>query len=324
MSDVRLPKVSIIVPCAAIGQYAIECVARCNELDYPDWELLLLPDDSANAEYVAGARIVVTGPVGPSQKRDIGAGLATGEVLAFLDDDAFPQPNWLRNAVPWFTDESVVGVGGPAVTPSSDALREQASGAIYESLLGGGPHVYRYSPRKPRVIDDYPTCNLLVRATSFAEVGGFGTEYWPGEDTKLCHALTRDLGKRMVYEPTAIVFHHRRKVFRGHLRQVAAYAMHRGHFVRKFPATSRRINYFLPSVLVLGLAFGVAGVFVSWWMWAYLAFVGMYLGSTLVSSIAVSRARPRLALLVFVGTILTHLTYGWWFLIGLSRRHLTQ
>ncbi len=46
-----------------------------------------------------GITIIPTGPVGPPLKRDIGAKKAKGEIIAFIDDDAYPRKDWLINAV---------------------------------------------------------------------------------------------------------------------------------------------------------------------------------------------------------------------------------
>jgi GT2 family glycosyltransferase len=293
-------------------------------LDYPDFEVIVLPDEDVGADLIAGAECVATGPMGPSEKRDLAASRATGEILAFIDDDAFPEPDWLTVAVPLFEDQNVGAVGGPAVTPPSDSLLLQASGAVYSSLLGGGPHSYRYIPRKARQVDDYPSCNLLISKSVFIEVGGFDSGYYPGEDTKLCLSITKDLGKLILYEPRAVVYHHRRNIFNGHMKQVASYAQHRGYFVKKFPQTSRRLNYFLPSMLVIGLIAGLPFLWFSGLRELYLAMVGLYLLLALGSSVQVAGKRPSLLVLVFVGTVLTQLTYGVWFLRGLARTGLKR
>jgi cellulose synthase/poly-beta-1,6-N-acetylglucosamine synthase-like glycosyltransferase len=287
-------------------------------LDYPNFEVMVLPDEDVGAELIPGAECVPTGSMGPSEKRDLAAERATGEILAFIDDDAFPVPDWLSHAIPLFEDDNVGAVGGPAVTPPSDSLLLQASGAVYGSLLGGGPHSYRYIPGKPREVDDYPSCNLLVRKSTFDEVGGFDSEYYPGEDTKLCLSITKDLGKLILYEPRALVYHHRRNIFRGHVKQVANYAKHRGYFVKKFPETSLRLNYFLPSMLVIGLIVGFPFLWFSGLRELYLGMVGLYLLLALTSSIQAVGRHPSLLALTFVGTVLTQLTYGVWFLRGLA------
>ena len=324
MTSDRPPKVSIIIPCKAIGPYALESVSHCLKLDYPNYEVLLLPDDWNGGDALDEVDVILTGPMGPSQKRDLGAQRATGEILAFIDDDAFPQPDWLTHAIPNFEDPHVGAVGGPAVTPPADNLLLQASGAVYQSLAGGGPYAFRYTPSRKREVKDYPTCNLLVRKFTFLEAVGFDTGYWPGEDTKLCLAITNHLGKSIVYEPRAVVYHHRRNLFNGHLKQVASYALHRGFFVKRFPETSRMPTYFLPSLWLTGLIAGFPMLFFPIFRELYIAGISLYLLLVLLSSAQVAFPNIPLTALAALGTVITHAVYGFNFIKGLASRQLKR
>lgn len=325
MATDSVPKVSIIIPCREIGPYALESISHCLKLDYPNYEVLLLPDSwDGGRSGLEGVDVVPTGPMGPPEKRDLAAQRATGEILAFIDDDAFPKPDWLTCALPNFKDPHVGAVGGPAVTPSSDTVLLQASGAVYQSLLGGGSYAFRYTPGRKRKVNDYPTCNLLVRKSTFLEAGGFDTSYWPGEDTKLCLAIIKRLGKSIVYEPSAIVYHHRRNLFNGHLKQVASYALHRGFFVKRFPETSRAPSYFLPSAWLLGLLAGLPMLFFPIFRELYVAGIGLYLLLVLLSSAQVAFPNILLTSLVTIGTVITHAVYGLWFIKGLTSKQLKR
>jgi cellulose synthase/poly-beta-1,6-N-acetylglucosamine synthase-like glycosyltransferase len=324
------PSVTVLIPLKAPNAYLWETLDYLERVDYPVLEIVVLPDQLSEACAWAGKRevhFVPTGPVGPGLKRDIGTKHASGEILAFLDDDTFPTRGWLRGAVRHFADPGVGAVGGPAETPPSDNLLQQASGLIYQSRIGGGNYAYRYTPLARRDVDDYPTCNLLVRRSAFEQVGGFDTTFWPGEDTKLCLMLVRDLGLRIIYEPEARVYHHRRPLFKGHLLQVRSYALHRGYFAKHFPETSLRLSYFFPTMLVAGLLGG--GLLASLWQplrrWFGLG-LGAYIGTTVASAAVTSRKSGRLALapLTAAGIMATHLVYGLWFVVGLLAPRLKE
>ena len=133
------------------------------------------------------------------------------------------------------------------------------------------------------------------------------------------------LGGRIMYEPQALVYHHRRPVMLGHLQQIAGYGRHRGYFARAFPETSRRISYFVPSLWLVWL---IAGSLVSFWTSGgrvvFLATVAFYCAVVAIS--AVSVMRPSGSFWIGVGVaptiIASHLVYGWQFLRGLARSHL--
>jgi len=317
--------VSIIIPVVKINDYIRENVAACGRLDYPNYEVIVLPDANEEQADLPGARIVTTGPGGPSGKRDHGVAVSKGAILAFLDDDAYPSPCWLKAAVKEFEDPAVGAVGGPAVTPPQDSLRQKASGLVYQSWLVGGPYDFRYVPRPRRSLDDQPSVNLLVRRDVFEKAGGFQTKYWPGEDTVLCLRIVHEIKLKLIYDPEVLVYHHRRELFEGHMRQVLAYAEHRGYFCKKFPKTSLRITYFLPSLLLLGTLFGWMGVWVDPGLGVlYGAGILLYLFLAVGNAFSMAGRNLRLAGWVFGGALATQYGYGVYFLKGLFAKNLSE
>lgn len=315
-------KFSIVIPLKDDNAYIHETLARLKEIDYTDYEIFVLPDKPYSWD--DPVQVIPTGPISPGAKRDLALEHTRGDVIAFLDDDTFPRCDWLKNAVKYFDDDRVAAIGGPAVTPATDDLFRQASGGVYTSLLGGGNYTYRYIPKQAKEVDDYPTCNLLVRRSVMQQLGGFDTAFWPGEDTKLCLEITRKLGMKIIYAPDVIVYHHRRPLFGGHLKQVRNYALHRGYFVKRFPETSLRPSYFLPTLLVAflfgggALSFSIPGV-----VPYYFGGLILYLAATLASAAMVSQG-VRLTILVALGIIATHLVYGVWFVLGLLAPRLSE
>ncbi len=318
------PLVSIIVACKAIDSYTTECIQRCLQLDYPRFELLVLPDYAENPPD-GQVRVLPTGPVKPSDKRNIGVDDAKGEIIAFIDGDAYPDRDWLKNCLKYFDDPNVSAIGGPGLTPETDSTMQKASGEILSSFLGSGPLSFRHSAKLPRKCDDLPTVNLIVRRDIFKEMGGFNSSYWPGEDTKFCLDLVYGLGKEALYAPDVVVYHHRRVLFRPHLKQIAGYGLHRGYFSKKFPETSRRLLYFVPSIFVLSLPgillLGYLDEKLRLWsifpLLTYFVLIGI--GAVVIG---LKRRSPNLVGPVFVGAVATHLWYGTFFLRGLLSRKI--
>ena len=125
--------VSIIIAVKTWQKNLEECVSKCLELDYPDFEIIILPDEEETVpsgailkKGNASVRVIPTGPVSPPEKRDIGLKHANGDILAFLDDDAWPEKDWIKKAVENFKDEGIAAVGGPAITCPNDNLRQKA------------------------------------------------------------------------------------------------------------------------------------------------------------------------------------------------------
>ena len=315
---------SIIIPLKAINDYLHESVPIIRARTDETVEVLILPDEASvvPTEWKVGrVQVMPTGPVGPGRKRDMGAMLARGEILAFLDDDAYPADGWLKAAMERFADPTVCAVGGPGVTPHDDPFWNQVSGAVLSSRAGSGGARNRYVPVGTGAsVDDWPTVNLLVRRSAFEAVGGFDTDIFPGEDTKLCLALVDKTGMRIVYEPQAVVFHHRRPLFWKHFQQVGRYARCRGEFVRIHPRTSRRPLYVLPTLLLVwavsGLAFAAFARRLNVVVAIGVAAYGMLAVGGGIETYAARRSFS-LSLATAMAIILTHGWYGVQFLRGI-------
>jgi len=313
---------SIIIPVKNITNHLRETIKYCKEVDYPDFEIIVLPDNKVEEEF-GKVKFIFTGNVTPSKKREIGAKHSSGDILAFIDGDAFPEKDWLRNASKYFKDDNVGAVGGPGITPESDNFLQKASGEIYSSLLGGGKFSYRYIPQKEKEVDDFPSMNLLVRKSVFKEVDGFKTNFWPGEDTVLCLNITKKLRKKIVYAPDVVVYHHRRPLFIPHLLQVYSYALHRGYFAKKYPQTSLRPIFFIPSLFVIGL---IVGFILSFYNTIlrnlYFSVLTLYFLLILFTTLNIKNLKMKL--FVIIGIILTHIVYGLGFIRGLTRLRFEQ
>ncbi|URA09695.1 glycosyltransferase [Thermospira aquatica] len=318
------PLVSVIIPLKAFNSYIREAISYYEKLDYPSFEIILLPD-SEESEVLSeklSLRVVPSGPVGPAEKRDMGAKLAKGTILAFTDDDAYPDPLWLKNAVALLlSSEDIGAVGGPGITPLHDSFWQRVSGNVYASLWMSGGYRKRYLPvGKTHEDYDIPSVNLIVRREVFEKVGGFDSTYYPGEDTKLCLAI-KNLGYRILYSPEIRVWHHRRSLWPTHFKQIANYALHRGFFVKHYPETSLKLTYILPSLFLIGVTTGwVFGLFLPVVWKLYWGVLGVYFGGALFFSTGSYVERPFTVLAIFF----SHLTYGWFFLQGLFTKELKR
>ncbi len=324
-------KFSIIVPVKAINDYIRTAIPHYQNLR-GDYELLIFPDfynveehadDEALFATLKGrVKVIPSGETGPAEKRDMALEYATGDVYAFIDDDAYPREDWLEKAMSYFADDSVGAVGGPAVTAPEDSIRQKASGKIYESKLCSGQYTYRYLPEEKRDVDDLPSVNLIVRADLFREIGGYDSNYWPGEDTKLCLDIVNQ-GKRIVYDPEIYVFHHRRTVFKAHLKQATNYGKHRGYFAKVLPQTSLKLGYMIPSAFVIGLVAGpILSLFFSALWYVYFGVIAFYF-----LMVGASIRKPGglcVWFLAVIGIFLTHVGYGINFIRGYCSKELLR
>jgi GT2 family glycosyltransferase len=309
---------SFIIPVKTINHFIQEAVPKILEIRRSDYEILIFPD-SENPQFKWDkTRQIPTGLLGPAEKRDLALNHARGQYLVFIDDDAYPNIDFLDILDESFTDLEIIAVGGPAITPSSDSFWQKVSGAVFLSNLSGGFPERYYSMGEKRFVDDWPSVNLTVRYEAFAEVGGFGSEFWPGEDTKLCLDLIQKVKGKIIYNPELIVWHHRRQGLLRHLKQIGRYGLHRGYFAKLFPQTSMRYYYFIPSLFLCFVVLSPLSFYsykLSWFV-----ILGYILYITALAKafwdIFSKEKNIRISLCSLCYIVPTHLYYGLQFLKG--------
>lgn len=313
----KLPKISIVIPLYVISSRFFEDLKKFSDLDYPDYEILIICDQAVEVD-ISKVKLILTKlkKTGPAQKRDIALSISKGELLAFIDDDAYPDKKWLINAVKHFQDKNIAAVGGPGITPPEDPYWSQLTGLVYNSFFCGGFARHRFNKEKSRFVTDYPAYNLIARKDILKKIGGFGSNFYGGEDTYMCLKIIK-AGFKIFYDPEILIYHHRRPLFAPYLKQILNIGVHRGFFAKRFPETSRRFIYFVPSILSLGL---VSGMILARQESIIILLTFLLMGALSV----IRRTSPLNAIIVGFAIILTHIFYGMGFIKGLFTKNLTR
>jgi len=229
--DSRWPRISVVI-CAYNAEGTIEeCLEGVHAVEYPDFETIIVDDGSTDATAQLAAqfdvRVIGTENGGLSAARNVGLGVATGEIVAYLDSDAFPDPHWLTHLALAFQRYDYAGVGGPNITPPEDDWIAQCV-----SASPGGPIHVLVSDREAEHI---PGCNMAFRRAALEEVGGFDAQYRAaGDDVDACWKIL-DRGWTLGYSAGAVVWHHPRGSVRGYLKQQYYYGRAEALLERKWP-----------------------------------------------------------------------------------------
>ncbi len=225
------PCISVIV-CSYNGQRTLhDCLEGLLQLDYPNFEVIVVDDGStdrtASIAREHGFTVIGTENCGLSQARNTGLAAATGEIVAYIDDDARPDPHWLTYLAATFLTTTHAGVGGPNIAPPGD-------GPIADCVVNapGGPVHILLSDQEAEHI---PGCNMAFRASCLRAIGGFDPQFHiAGDDVDVCWRL-QQLGWTLGLNPAAVVWHHRRNSVSTYWKQQKNYGKAEALLERKWP-----------------------------------------------------------------------------------------
>ncbi len=187
--------------------------------------------------------------------RNISYQMATGDVLAFIDDDAFAEPDWLEKLLPHFEDPAVGGVGGRQIRKQPGELLEglDAIGLLRnDGTLTGN---FAADPGRTVNVDHLLGANMAFRRSIIESLGGIRDGYAGTcirEETDLCLRVAH-AGYRLTYTPDAVVEHVAAPYAKGQRFDLRyAYWAQKNHLIlliRNFGLTKPIVRNYLASSL---------------------------------------------------------------------------
>jgi cellulose synthase/poly-beta-1,6-N-acetylglucosamine synthase-like glycosyltransferase len=247
-----LPRISVVIPTNLARPDQMQRVAeQLAGLDYPDYEVIIVDNRRGGGPAVEfpGARVVREPVPGISAARNRGIDVATGEIIAFTDDDVSVDRRWLRAIGERFAAEPDLAAVSGVVVPleletPAQVMFEQFGMGLDRGLVpltferSGRFQVVRRVPGtgSERVGSVYEMgefgqgSNMAFRADALRARGGFdealgtGTPTHGGEDLTMLVELLMT-GHRLAYEPGAIIHHSHRATMEELERQLHGYGI---------------------------------------------------------------------------------------------------
>lgn len=195
-----IPGVSVIVNTYNRADSLRRTLAALRQLDYPNVEVVVVngPSTDATDAVLSGVQGAVKTAVcaerNLAMSRNIGVARAAGEIVAFIDDDAYPDPAWLDRLVEGYHTDEVAAVGGPVYDHTGAEFQARYSladrfGVGRVDNTGPNPTWTNNSPASAEFPYTIGTNSSFLRAR-LAEIGGFDEEYeYYLEETDACLRL---------------------------------------------------------------------------------------------------------------------------------------
>lgn len=215
----ELEKVSVILSTYSKTKlpFVMNCVESMEKQSLKPDEVLLVLDPNPDLvqfykDRMKGrVKIVVSNSYGLSNARNAGIRNACGTIVAFIDDDAVADEDWLLNHVKDFEDPHVISVGGK-IKPLWEANRPPWFAEELDWIVGCS---YKGLPEHRAIIRNPIGCNMSFRKSAFAaagffrsDIGRFGKMLLAGEEPELAMRILRKIpDAKILYDPTALVYH---------------------------------------------------------------------------------------------------------------------
>ena len=242
-------KFSVVVCAYNAAPTIEECLHHATSLEYQDYEVIVIDDGSKDDTAALAAqypcRVVSTENRGLGAARNLGLKLSTGDVVAYLDSDAYPDPHWLTYLGLAFASADVAGVGGPNIPPPLDP------GLAHCVANGpGGPCEVLLDDR---VAEHIPGCNMAFRREVLMQLDGCDEQFrTAGDDVDLCWRV-QHAGGTIGFHAGAVVWHHRRSSLRAYWRQQTGYGRAEALLEAKWPERYNTLGHVHWSGRIYGL-----------------------------------------------------------------------
>jgi glycosyltransferase involved in cell wall biosynthesis len=242
-------KVSVIIPFRNRNEKLMNCIASVKRQDYKDVEVIVSSDcDRINERGV----VSVADPrcKGPGFKRNLGASVAKGEILFFLDSDCVMKRNTVSNLIRTFNDTGADAISGKALGPQKSNFLGYVVGLEYEN---------RFERMGEGYVDVAATTCLAVKKGAFKKVKGF-QEYSVGEaigeDWDFSFRLYK-AGFKLYHTNKVEVFHeHGNDTLKRYLMRQYQHAAYRVEHFRRFGKITdsySNTGFFVSSMLFFDL-----------------------------------------------------------------------
>jgi GT2 family glycosyltransferase len=209
-------KLSVVVSTYNTDRYddTLKCLLSILKQNYVDKEVFLVldPNEELYRRYnedlfkYKDVKILINKSTGLSNARNMGIKSSTGDIIVFIDDDAYTGENYLENLVKNYKDPDVIAVGGKVLPQGSSPSPEE----VY--WIEG--FTYKGYPENRCVVRNLLGCNMSFRKYVFnvltfdPNLGKVGGNFITDEETEFCIRISSKFpDKKIIYDPTLVVYH---------------------------------------------------------------------------------------------------------------------
>ena len=207
--------VTIIIPTIDTSAYLLQCVLNIKKISN-SIKIIIISDKKITDDKLLKNKflkiIQFKKKITISKKRNIGVKKAKTKFIGFIDSDAYPHKNWIKNSIKILNkNKNIFLVGGPNVSPQNQSFFKNLISDVQKSFLISGKWSFQKRLSSSRFTENLYSCNMITKKEYFLLVDGMDENLIAGEDFDFCQRI-RKLNKQVFFNKHSIVYHHDRNL----------------------------------------------------------------------------------------------------------------
>lgn len=251
--------ISVVVGARNAEKTIKECIESILRQSHSKFELIVINDNSTDSAkkilkgYEKNKKVKIIHlreNHGISKVRNIGIKESRGEFIAFTDSDCRTERNWLKELRQGFYSEEIAGVGGANLTPEEDPPKAKCVSEVLSFYSLAGSH-YVFNSKEIKEVKHNPSSNSMYRKKVLLELNGFNERLSSNEDPELDYRIKKN-GYKLLFNPKAVVYHHRRDSFKKFFSQAKWFGKGRMQAIKIHPGMAEWFRL-VPAIAILVL-----------------------------------------------------------------------
>ena len=211
-------KINVVIPSIQLSRELIYCLEQLNNQTYKNFFVTIVLDfknKTKRPKLNFKLNILISKKKNMSSKRNLGVKKFKSDLIVFLDSDAYPHKNWLREAENLLSKKKNKNtiLGGPSIPFPKQNYSEMLSYYAKRSYYVTGYLNFRKYKSKSRYCDWVESCCMFMNRSLYLKHGGMNINKYLGEDKELIQRMKEnDKTVRVFFTPKLFIYHKERNI----------------------------------------------------------------------------------------------------------------
>lgn len=207
-------KFNIVIPSIKLSNELKFTLNKLNRLNHKNFFVTIVLNKknfTKKLKYNYPLKIIISNKINMSAKRNLAVKRYFSKYVAFLDSDAYPNKDWLKNAEDLIEKKVANVVGGPSIPFENQSYFEMIAYQSKRSFFLTGNLYFRKYKSKSRYCDWLESCNFFITRKDYLKYGGMNEKIFLGEDKNFFEkCIKQNKNFKTFFSPTLFIYHKER------------------------------------------------------------------------------------------------------------------